>query len=145
MQVLKEENYMPMKYLIAGATGNIGALVVERLLGWGHRPRVFVRDTAKARAIHGPCVDISVGDLADAESIANALRGIDTIFLINSGPDLVGPRRSRSPYCQSCRHETNRQTFDHGCGTTRRDRRLACCFSRGGHSVPPELLNSCNS
>jgi uncharacterized protein YbjT (DUF2867 family) len=89
MQVLKEENYMPMKYLIAGATGNIGALVVERLLGWGHRPRVFVRDTAKARALHGPCVDISVGDLADAESIATALRGIDTIFLINAGPDLV--------------------------------------------------------
>ncbi|MBV8177183.1 MAG: NAD(P)H-binding protein [Verrucomicrobia bacterium] len=74
MQVLKEENYTPMKYLITGATGNIGALVVERLLGWGHRPRVFVRDTAKARALHGPCVDISVGDLADAESIATALR-----------------------------------------------------------------------
>jgi uncharacterized protein YbjT (DUF2867 family) len=89
MQVLKEKNYTPMKYLITGATGNIGALVVERLLGWGHRPRVFVRDTAKARALHGPCVDISVGDLADAESIATALRGIDTIFLINSGPDLV--------------------------------------------------------
>jgi uncharacterized protein YbjT (DUF2867 family) len=41
----------PVKYLISGATGNVGALVAERLLQCGHRPRVFVRNPKKAEAL----------------------------------------------------------------------------------------------
>jgi uncharacterized protein YbjT (DUF2867 family) len=77
-----------MTYLITGATGNVGSLVVERLLERGVRPRVFVRDEAKARALHGDRVDVCVGDLADAASLAAALRGTDAVFLVNSGPGL---------------------------------------------------------
>jgi uncharacterized protein YbjT (DUF2867 family) len=75
-------------YLITGATGNIGSLVVERLLERGDRPRVFVRDAAKARARFGDRVDVAVGDLADAASLEGALSGVDALLLVNSGHDI---------------------------------------------------------
>lgn len=75
-----------MKYLITGATGNIGSLVTERLIARGTRPCVFVRDAKKARALFGNAVDVRVGDLAD---ISTALDGIDAVFLVNSGTDLA--------------------------------------------------------
>jgi len=77
-----------MIHLVTGATGNIGSLVVERLLARGERPRVFVRDAEKARARYGDRVDVVVGDLEDAASLAAGLRGADTLFLVNSGPGL---------------------------------------------------------
>jgi uncharacterized protein YbjT (DUF2867 family) len=78
-----------MNYLITGATGTIGSLVVERLLQRGDRPRIFVRDAEKARARYGDRVNIAVGDLADAESLKAAFRGIAALFLVNTGPDLA--------------------------------------------------------
>jgi uncharacterized protein YbjT (DUF2867 family) len=77
-----------MTYLITGATGNIGSLIVERLLEQGVRPRIFVRDEAKARARHGDRVDVAVGDLADEASLSAALAGVDGLFLVNSGHGL---------------------------------------------------------
>ncbi|MGA7236631.1 MAG: NAD(P)H-binding protein [Bryobacteraceae bacterium] len=76
-------------YLITGATGNIGSLVVERLDSHGNRPRVFVRDAAKTRARYGDAVDIFTGDLADATTLKPALDGVEALLLINSGPELV--------------------------------------------------------
>jgi uncharacterized protein YbjT (DUF2867 family) len=77
-----------MVYLITGATGNIGSLVVERLLERGDRPRVFVRDAGKARARYGDRVDVRVGDLANAPSLTSAFAGVDAVLLINSGPEI---------------------------------------------------------
>jgi uncharacterized protein YbjT (DUF2867 family) len=77
-----------MNYLVTGATGNIGALVVERLLSRGARPRVFVRDAEKARARFGDRVDVAVGDLGDVASLGAAFRNVDTVLLVNSGPGL---------------------------------------------------------
>jgi (4-alkanoyl-5-oxo-2,5-dihydrofuran-3-yl)methyl phosphate reductase len=77
-----------MIYLITGATGNIGSLVVERLLERGERPRIFVRDAEKARARYGTRVDIAIGDLADAASLPPAFAGVDALFLLNSAHDL---------------------------------------------------------
>ena len=78
-----------MKYLVTGATGNIGARVVEQLIGSGERPCVLARNVAKARALFGERVDILVGDLADAGSLRPAFAGIDAVFLVNSGPDIA--------------------------------------------------------
>ncbi len=78
-----------MNYLITGATGNIGSLVVERLLARRERPRVFVRDSEKARSRWGDRVDIAVGDLTDSTSLSAALSEIDAFFLVNSGPELA--------------------------------------------------------
>jgi (4-alkanoyl-5-oxo-2,5-dihydrofuran-3-yl)methyl phosphate reductase len=77
-----------MSYLITGATGDIGSRVVQLLLQHGVRPRVFVRDAAKARARYGDRVDIFVGDLADRKSLLPALQGAEALFLINSGPEI---------------------------------------------------------
>ncbi len=78
-----------MVYLITGATGNVGALVAGRLIARGDRLRVFVRNTARARACYGDRVDIFTGDLADATTLAPALAGADAVFLVNSGPGLA--------------------------------------------------------
>jgi uncharacterized protein YbjT (DUF2867 family) len=77
-----------MKYLITGATGDVGSKVVEHLLQHGDRPRVFVRDAEKARSLFGERVDIFVGDLEDAAALKAALEGVDEIFLVNTGPEI---------------------------------------------------------
>jgi uncharacterized protein YbjT (DUF2867 family) len=78
-----------MNYLITGATGNIGSLVVERLIQRGDRPRVFMRDAEKARTRYGDRVDVFVGDLADVATLKPAFTGTDVLLLINSGHDLA--------------------------------------------------------
>src|SRR5262245_13688232 len=77
-----------MKYLITGATGNIGGRVVDRLLERGERPRVLVRDPEKARERFGDRADISVGDLSKAASLALAFAGVEAVLLINTGVEL---------------------------------------------------------
>jgi uncharacterized protein YbjT (DUF2867 family) len=77
-----------MKYLITGATGNVGSLVVERLLARGDRPRVFVRDAEKARKQYGDRVDVAVGDLAEPATLLRALEGVDALYLVSVGHEL---------------------------------------------------------
>jgi uncharacterized protein YbjT (DUF2867 family) len=77
-----------MTYLITGATGDVGSKVVKHLLQRGHRPRVFVRNAEKAQALFGDSVDILVGDLAQPASLQPALKGVDELFLVNSGPQI---------------------------------------------------------
>lgn len=78
-----------MVIVVSGATGNIGSLVVERLIARGMRPRIFVRDAEKATRRFGKRVEIYVGDLADTKALAVALAGADALFLVNSGPELA--------------------------------------------------------
>lgn len=77
-----------MKYLVTGATGDIGSRVVDLLLRQGERPGVFVRDARKARSRFGDRVDIFVGDLANPDSLSVALEGVDELFLVNTGPEI---------------------------------------------------------
>src|ERR1700689_5988562 len=80
---------MTMNYLITGATGNIGSLVVNRLLDRGERPRVLARDAQKARSRYGDRVDVFVGDFADATTMTAALTGVDAFLLVSSIDDLA--------------------------------------------------------
>lgn len=77
-----------MTYLITGATGDVGSKVVDLLIQRGNRPRVFVRDANKAQSRFRNRVDICLGDLASAEALRTALKGIDVLFLVNSGPEI---------------------------------------------------------
>jgi uncharacterized protein YbjT (DUF2867 family) len=79
---------MDMKYLITGATGDVGSKVVRHLIEDGQRPRVFVRDANKAQRYFGDGVDIAEGDLGDEASLRRALEGMDKLFLVNSGPQI---------------------------------------------------------
>jgi len=77
-----------MTHLITGATGEVGSRVVRQLLERGIRPRVLARREEKARFLFGDRVDVYVGDLAAPASIRAAIRGADTVFLVNVGPEI---------------------------------------------------------
>ncbi|MBB3572011.1 NAD(P)H-binding protein [Rhizobium sp. BK491] len=78
-----------MKYLVTGATGNVGSLVANRLLDAGETPCVLVRDARKARKLYGDHAEIRVGDLAGSRTdLTDAFEGCDALFLVNTGPDL---------------------------------------------------------
>ncbi len=71
-------------FLITGATGNIGGGVVDLLKNQGHDVRALVRDASRADDLPEG-IDIAVGNLDDADSVAAALHGIDGVFLLHAG------------------------------------------------------------
>ena len=104
-----------MKYLLIGATGNIGSRVAQRLIARGERPSVFVRSATKAKALFGGEVDIHVGDLEKPRSsLAAALAGIDSVFLVSDGPDLDTRDRTVAFAAKSAgvRHVVKLSTLD---------------------------------
>jgi uncharacterized protein YbjT (DUF2867 family) len=105
-----------MTYLITGATGTVGSLVVRQLLERKERPRVFVRDRAKAHALYGDRVDVFTGDLADANTLAPAIEGADSILLLNSGPDLAArdEAAARIARASGVRHLVKLSSYDAG-------------------------------
>lgn len=66
--------------LVTGATGTVGREVVRGLPA-GPRVRVMARDLAKATAMF-PGVRTVAGDYMDPPSLARALRGVHTAFLV---------------------------------------------------------------
>jgi uncharacterized protein YbjT (DUF2867 family) len=77
-----------MRFLVSGATGNVGSELISLLLERGHSVRAIVRDGSK-RIAHGEEVDAFVGDLRDAETLRPAFAGLDGVFLL-SGYDDAG-------------------------------------------------------
>ncbi len=72
------------KYLITGSTGHIGRPLVEQLHKEGHDVRALVRDASRAELLPDG-IDIAVGNLDDTDSVAAALRGVDSVFLLHVG------------------------------------------------------------
>jgi uncharacterized protein YbjT (DUF2867 family) len=72
--------------LVTGGTGTSGVPIVEALLERAARVRVVARDPEKAAHLLGDSVEIARGDLADVDSIAAAMEGVDRA-LLNSAPD----------------------------------------------------------
>lgn len=64
--------------LVVGATGSIGQHVVAESVRRGHRTRALVRDAGRAAALDDGAV-IVVGDLTDAQTLADAVDGVDGI------------------------------------------------------------------
>lgn len=74
---------------IFGATGAQGAPVVSQALDQGLAVRAVARDAAKISQMH-PRAEAVTADLADEDSIAAALSGVDAAFLhfpMPTGPD----------------------------------------------------------
>lgn len=68
--------------LVTGATGNIGRSLLEELRACGAGPlRGLTRDGARARFPEG--VEVREGDLADPASLAPALDGVRSLFLVS--------------------------------------------------------------
>lgn len=67
-----------MTVLCVGATGSIGRHVVEEALRRGHAVRALVRSRAKAAGLPAQA-DIVVGELTQADTLAQAVEGVDAI------------------------------------------------------------------
>ena len=77
-----------MTILVTGATGNVGAEVVNALLAGGHKVRALVRgdrpETLPAS------VEAVPGDLNDPASLTDAMTGVDGLFLLPGYADMAG-------------------------------------------------------
>jgi uncharacterized protein YbjT (DUF2867 family) len=67
-----------MTVLVTGAAGNVGRLVVERLLAAGASVRALTRDPRKA---FPPGVEMVTGDLADPSTLGGAFAGVSRMYL----------------------------------------------------------------
>ncbi len=80
--------------LVAGGSGRLGTLVVERLVGRGLNVRVLTRDPARAAHLSGDHLEVVKGDVRDCRSLEPACTGVDAVISAVHG--LIGPR-SNSP------------------------------------------------
>jgi len=71
-----------MTILVTGATGNIGAQVIQHLVNRGADVRALVRDPSKADFPAG--VAVVKGDFLDVDSLRSAFAGVSTLFLLNA-------------------------------------------------------------
>jgi uncharacterized protein YbjT (DUF2867 family) len=65
--------------LIAGGTGRLGTLLVERLAGRGHQVRILTRGPARAEHLARGQVTVMRGDVRDRQSLQPALAGVKTV------------------------------------------------------------------
>ena len=66
--------------LVTGATGQVGAHVVQRLRRDGWDVIALVRDAARAGALSRAGITLATGDTLEATGFARAARGCDVIF-----------------------------------------------------------------
>jgi len=69
-----------MKALVTGASGFIGRRLVLELARRGHETACLVRPTSKTAPLRDLQVELVLGDLGDAASLVNAVKGRDHIF-----------------------------------------------------------------
>jgi uncharacterized protein YbjT (DUF2867 family) len=70
--------------LVLGATGSTGREVARQLIASGVRPRLLVRNRAKAREFDGKA-EIVEGDMSAGSSLASALKDAEKLYLVSSG------------------------------------------------------------
>lgn len=69
-----------MTTLVTGATGFVGSAVVRKLIERGEAVRVLVRRQSDRRNLEGIEVEVVTGDLNDAASLAQAVRGCRALY-----------------------------------------------------------------
>lgn len=70
--------------LVLGATGSTGGEVARQLIASGVRPRLLVRNRAKATEFDGKA-EIVEGDMSAGSSLASALKDTEKLYLVSSG------------------------------------------------------------
>ena len=66
--------------LVTGATGLLGANIVEQLNLRGYQVRILARKTSNFKALEGLDYQVVYGDLLDNESLKKAIQGVDYII-----------------------------------------------------------------
>lgn len=90
------------RVLITGATGNVGAAVIERLRGGAVPFVAAVRDVARARARLGDEGAYVPFDFERPDTHAAAFAGIERLFLVRP-PELADVRRAIAPAIRAAR------------------------------------------
>lgn len=70
--------------LVSGGTGQQGGAVARSLLGQGQNVRVLTRSPEKARVLQALGAELVQGDFGDPDSLRDALRGVDGLFLMGT-------------------------------------------------------------
>ena len=70
------------KILVTGATGNVGSLLIPKLINMGADVRALTRDESKAQGLNHTGPEVVVGDLEKPETLDAAFRGVDKVLLI---------------------------------------------------------------
>ena len=79
---------MPSSLLITGATGMIGSLLTDALVGQGVEFTVMLRPGGSGDRIAGkPGLSSTEGDFDDPESLRSALEGVNRAFLLTNSTD----------------------------------------------------------
>ncbi|MCC3377134.1 SDR family oxidoreductase [Cohnella sp. REN36] len=78
-----------MKLLVTGATGKLGALIVETLLATvpARHLAVSVRSPEKAESLRSRGVDVREGDFDRPETLDRAFEGIDRLLIVSTDGD----------------------------------------------------------
>jgi uncharacterized protein YbjT (DUF2867 family) len=80
--------------LVAGATGHLGPALMALLASHGQQVRVLTRNPSAARALFEENVEVVLGDVCIASSLAPALAGVETVIsaVTGFGPGGSGAR-----------------------------------------------------
>jgi len=95
-----------MRILVTGATGHLGAKVVEALLGSvpTDQVAVTVRHVEKAEHFRARGVEVRHGDFDDADSLGRAFRGVQRLLLISTdGDNATRLRQHRTAVAEAAR------------------------------------------
>ncbi|HIC88182.1 MAG TPA: SDR family NAD(P)-dependent oxidoreductase [Anaerolineae bacterium] len=84
-----------MRALVTGATGFVGANVVEALNTAGHAVRALRRPSSRLDALLGLEFEPVVGDVLDPDSLQKAMQGCDVVFHVAGVADYWQADRER--------------------------------------------------
>lgn len=69
-----------MKILVTGATGKVGSRLAKRLAQRSDQVCALVRDRTRAAYLREDRIELIEGDLLDADSLTDAVRGVDVVI-----------------------------------------------------------------
>ncbi|MEM1071362.1 MAG: NAD-dependent epimerase/dehydratase family protein [Planctomycetota bacterium] len=120
--------------LVTGAAGFTGGALARRLLGQGHRVRVFVRDDPRAAKLEAEGFEVVRGDLLNAEDIDRAVAGSRLVYHIAA---LFRPNKDTDDMFRAVNRDAVRVLLDsarkHGV------ERFVHCSTCGVHGAPKNV------
>lgn len=91
------------KYLVTGATGNIGQYVVSELLSLNREVKAAVHNLEKAKGnFKDQNISLVKFDFLDSSTYKEALEGVEGVFLMRP-PSLANPERDMLPFLQTAK------------------------------------------